>query len=310
MTIISAVSLIFAIALLGYLAARTHLLSEPDIKGLSRFVFIVAIPALLFHALAHLELPDQINWPFMGSYYAVALLIYGLGMLISRSVFHQSAAEQAIFGVGSAYSNMVLVGLPILSTGLGEQAILPLFMIVSIHSAIMYGLTSLLIDGRSGDGSSIHEIALQTGRSLARNPIIIGLVLGLAVNLLHITLPGPLDNTLGYLRAAALPCALFVLGASLSTFKIAGRISEALTITGLKMILQPLLVAALAFGVFHLDHLWGAVVVMAAGMPVGVNAHVLAQKYRSNIPTVSTALLLSSLLAIVTQSILLLVFTG
>jgi hypothetical protein len=196
------------------------------------------------------------------------------------------------------------------STGLGEQAILPLFMIISIHGAIMYGLTALLVEGRSGNGATVREVAVQTMRSLARNPIIIGLVLGLAANLLHVTLPKPVDDTLGYLRGAALPCALFVLGASLNAFKISGRIGEALTIAGLKMILQPLLVALLVFGVFHVDHLWGAVAVMAAGMPVGVNAHVLAQKYRSNIPSVSTALLLSSLLAIVTQSILLLILTG
>lgn len=272
MNIVGVVFPIFAIALVGYLAARTHLLTEQGIEGLSRVVFIIAIPALLFYSLAHLELPNRVNWPFIGSYYAVALIIYSLGMWISRTVFHHSAAEQAIFGVGSSYSNMVLVGLPILSTGLGEHALLPLFMIVSIHSAIMYALTTLLVEGRSGNGTTAQEVAVQTLRSLVFNPFIVGLV----ANLLHIT-PPPLDATLSILRNAALPCALFVLGASLNAYRVSGRIGEALTITGLKMVLQPLLVALLVFGIFHVDHLWGAVAVMTAGMPVGVNAHILAR---------------------------------
>jgi predicted permease len=49
---------------------------------------------------------------------------------------------------------------------------------------------------------------------------------------------------------------------------------------------------------------------MAAGMPVGVYATVLAQKYKAHSPTISTAVLLSTLLTVVTQSILLLVFAG
>ena len=110
------------------------------------------------------------------------------------------------------------------------------------------------------------------------------------------------------LSRAALPCALFILGASLRSYKLAGHLKEAWTVIALKMVLQPLLVWLLVFPVFHLDPLWGAVAVMVAGMPVGVNAFVFAQQYQVGIPTLSAAILLSTILAVFSQSFLLAVF--
>jgi hypothetical protein len=105
-----------------------------------------------------------------------------------------------------------------------------------------------------------------------------------------------------------LPCALFALGSSLYSYKIAGHLAEAWTMIGLKMALQPLLVWVLAFLVFHLDPLWGAVAVMTAGMPVGVNAYIFAEKYQVGMATLSTAVLLSTVLTVVSQSLLLALF--
>jgi predicted permease len=99
------------------------------------------------------------------------------------------------------------------------------------------------------------------------------------------------------------------LGASLSTFKIAGHLSKAWLVIGLKMVLQPILVWVLVFHVFEIDPLWGTVAVMAAGMPVGVNAYMFAQKYQAGIEVLSTAVLLSTIFAIFSQSIWLLLLT-
>jgi predicted permease len=105
-----------------------------------------------------------------------------------------------------------------------------------------------------------------------------------------------------------LPCALFVLGASLSAYKISGHFAEAWTMVGLKLLLQPLLVWVLAFVVFKIDPLWGAVAVMMAGMPVGINVYMFAQKYQVGLASVSGAIVISTTLAVLSQSILLAIF--
>lgn len=308
MTILTVVFPVFAIALGGFLVARFGILSERDIDGLSRFVFTIAIPVLLFNALGTVELPDQLNWQFMLAYYGAILVIFGVGMWLGGRFFGLASAEKSVYGLGASYSNMILVGLPIISTGLGDEALLPLFMLVSIHSALLFFLVTVLAEQGNGKGLTARQIGRQTAEKLTRNPIIIGLATGIAFNLLPISLPPLLDTTLDRFGDASLPCALFVLGASLVRYQVAGHLHQAGVLVGLKMIVQPALVAVLAFGVFQLDPLWGAVAVMVAGMPIGVNAYIMAEKYETGIATLSTAVLLSTLFAVVSQTILLAIF--
>jgi predicted permease len=306
MTIVAVIAPAFLLVLAGYLIAYTGVLKVRDVDGLSSFVFNIALPTLLFNSLAHVTLPKQFNWQFLVSYYLVVLIIYGLGMGLSKHWFAASVQEQGIFGLGSSFSNLVLVGLPIISAGLGDEALLPLFFLVSVHSATLFFITTVVVERGNGKNvRSRRQLAAQTGKSFIRNPIIIGLALGLIVNLVKIPIPQPIDEAVNLLSRAALPCALFVLGASLTTYKAAGHFAEAGVIVGLKLVVQPFLVWILAFQIFDMDILWGTVAVMAAGMPVGINAYMLAQKYRVGIAELSTAVLLSTIFAVISLPILL-----
>jgi malonate transporter len=308
MQIIEVLFPVFAIVLLGYLIVRFRVLSVQDINSVSRLVFNVLIPVLLFNSLSKVELPAEFKWQFFLAYYLVVLFIYGLAVWVSKHFFTYTRAEQGVFGMGSTYSNLVLVGLPIINAGFGDEALLPLFMIVSIHSAVQFFIVTLMVEGSNDGSQSVLQIGADTIGRLARNPIIIGLVLGLSVNLLHLPVPQVVDETLSLIGRATLPGALIVLGGSLNAYKVSGHFVEALTMIGLKLIVMPVLVWVLAFVVFRIDTLWGAVAVMAAGMPVGVNAYMTAQKYRVAIATTSTAFLISTLLAAFSQSLLLALF--
>lgn len=308
MEIINILFPVFSIVLFGYVIVRSNVLNVSDINGVARLVFNILIPILLFNSLSKVELPQEFKWQFFLAYYLVVLVIYGLAMWASKRFFAYSKEEQGVFGMGATYSNLILVGLPIISAGFGEEALLPLFMLVSLHSAVQFFIVTLLVEGDTSGERSAPQIAMDTIRRLARNPIIIGLVIGLLVNILRFPVPPILDETLGMIGRATLPCALLVLGGSLNEYRVAGHFAEAGMMIGLKMILMPALVWILAFGVFRVDPLWGAVAVMAAGMPVGVNAYMTAQKYQVGIATISTAFLISTLLAALSQSMLLVLF--
>ena len=202
MTILQVIFPIFAMALVGYVAVYKGILDTRDTEGISRFVFNIAIPALLFNSLAHVELPARFNWKFLLSYYVVTLIIYGLGVMVSRYWFVHSFQEQGVFGLGASYSNTVLVGLPVISVGLGDVALLPLFMIVSIHSAVLLSVFMVWIERGNGRGLSRRQIVYQTVKKLVRNPVIVSLVLGLVFNLFAIPIPSLVDNTLGILSKA------------------------------------------------------------------------------------------------------------
>lgn len=296
---------VFAVVGLGYFIAYRRILDERDLRGLSRFVFKLALPFLLFDSLANALVPDEFQWGFMLAYYGVTFFIFGLGILISRAWFKAEPAEQGIFGLGASYSNLVLVGLPIMVAAFGDQATLPLFALISVQSLLMFPLVSLIAQRSAGRPSGLRVSI----RDLLENPILLGLGIGFAFQLLDWQLPGLLNNAVSLIGQAGLPCALVVLGASLREYRVSRPDSRAWTMIGLKLLLQPVLVWVLVFVVLEVEPLWAAVAVMAAGMPTGINAYVLAEQHQAGIETVSTSIVVTTLLTIAVQAFYLAIFT-
>lgn len=308
MEILKIIFPIFAIAALGYLVARKQFFKPEEIAGISRFVFNLAIPALLFNALSKIELSDTLDWRYLVAYYGVALAINFTAITIGKRFFGHNQREIAIFGMASSFSNSVLVGLPIISGGFGDQALLPLFTLISVNSAILFSVVTFVAEKDPNNTGFRWEVLRQAGEKIIGNPIVLSLILGLSVNLLNVQVAGILDHILELIAQTALPCALFVLGASLTEYRIAGHLREVFTILGFKVVLMPLLVWIMGHFVFHLDPLWTAVGTMVAGMPVGINPYMFSQKYQALVATIGTAVLLSSLMSIVSASVMLYLF--
>jgi predicted permease len=305
-TLVEALFPLFAIALVGYVAARARLFSPEGVNGLSRYVYYIAVPALLFHSLATLELPAQINWTFLLAYYLAAFAIYAVGMAISRWAFGHSLREQSVFGLGGAYSNTIIVGLPVVLGALGDEALLPMLLIVAVHSGVFSLTVSTLAEADAGRGGRRRAVIAAVARRVATNPITLGLAAGLLVNWLQLGLPAPIERVTDILGQSVLPCALFVLGATLVQYRLARYTTEAWTLVGLKLVAHPLLAWLVVTYVFRLSGVSAAVAVVTAGLPIGVNVSVFANRYEACVPSVAAATLLSTVLALVSLSAILL----
>ena len=129
-------------------------------------------------------------------------------------------------------------------------------------------------------------------------------VLGILYSLSGLALPAVLEQTLSFIGGAA-ASALFALGASLSLRRIAGSFGAAGAMVACKLFLHPLL-AWIAFTyVLELDPSWRNAGVIFAACPVGLNVYVFAQHYDVAIETASSAILISTALAMVTITALL-----
>lgn len=302
--IVDIVAPVFGVLLIGYGAARLRLIDETSTRGLVLFVFNFAIPPLLFRSLALAELPAAVPWGLLLSYYLAVLTVFALGMLGARG-FSRKLAEQGLFGFGAAYSNAVLIGVPLILTAFGDAASLPLFLLIACHSPILFTLLIVMIEAGHGSGAGLRQLPGEVVRGLLRNPLIIGLALGLTWNLLALPLPGLVDSVLKTLGQAALPGALFAMGASLSRYRIAGRLPEAVLLVTLKMLVHPLLVWWLATGVFRLPPLWVQVAVLLAALPGGVNVYLFAERYRVAVDTASTTIVLGTAVSLVSLPLVL-----
>lgn len=301
--VFDSVASVFGVLLLGFAAAKAGLFEETAATGLALFVFTFAIPVLLFRSMATMQWPPVIEWGFLVSYFAGALAAYAAGMAIGRFGFGRPLPAQAVFGMAGGYANTVLLGIPLLLTAYGEAATLAIFLLIAVHSPLFMPLTTVLIRIGRGNGGAAWTAQLRTVLGdLARNPIILGLAGGLLVNLIGLRLPAAVLSVAELLAAAAVPCALFSLGASLAGYRIAGSLPQALALTAVKLVLHPLLVWLIAVPVLRLDGLWSAVAVTMAAIPSGVNAYLFGVRYQAAPRVAATTILISTLLSVVTLS--------
>jgi malonate transporter len=296
---------VFGIAGVGFLAARMGVMKPAGVEGMVGFVFNFAIPVLLLRSMAGLKIPADIPWSFLAAFYTGAITAWALGIAVARLAFDRPLDQGAIFGMGAGFSNTVMVGIPVILTAFGSAATLPLFLIISVHSALFMPLTVGLIQWSRGRGVAWKEQVRELVRALAQNPIVLGLAAGTVLNVAGISLPSPVDRTLQLLGAAAVPCALFAMGAALAGYPLTGDLHPAAALAGLKLVVQPLVVWSVGYWLLHLGGLWLSVAVVVAAMPSGINVYLFGARYEAAEGVAARTVLLTSLFSVATLSTLL-----
>ena len=303
--IVEIIAPIFGIVLVGWLAARLRAFDEAATRGLSLFAFNFAIPVLLLRTVAQTEMPAQPEWRFVFAYFSGAFAIFALGALAARLIFARRGAAPAIFGISACFSNTTILGIPIVLKAFGDAAAVPLALILGFHSALLFTLTTVAAEIGAGIGVPLPTLLRNVGTGLLTNPILWGIAGGLLLNFLGVPLPPMLDQFAAMLGGAALPTALFALGANLSRFRLTRTLRESLLLTGLKTLAQPALIYVLGAYVFDLTPVSLAVAVTMAALPTGINAYLFAARYDVAAPEATSTILLSTLLSTVTLAFLL-----
>ena len=295
--------------MVGYVTASVGWFDQVAIRGLTRFVFDFAVPMLLLRTISTATLPDVIPWDYLASYYLGTFIILLSGLGITRLLWQRTFSQQVINAFSSSFSNTVLLGIPIILLTFGDRAVLPLFIIIGTHGIIMVPLFTIMLEmGKSGR-APIKTVIVRTTYGLFTNPLIIGLLSGLACNLFEITLWKPLDEMAKLLANSVTSCALFALGATLASFRKNIPWQEVPMIVILKTILHPVVVWGLATLVFRVKEvIWIQVLVLLAAQPTGVNPFLFASRYNVGQLVSSGAAFISTIFSIFTLSALLAFF--
>jgi predicted permease len=165
---------------------------------------------------------------------------------------------------------------------------------------VFSSLIVILITG-ARDGRFSLGILKTVASGLVKNPMIVAIGSGLIWSALEIPIPAPMNEFLSILGGAATPGALFAIGASLAS-KSAERLYIAGWLSFCKLILHPAFVAIGVLYIFPVDPYSAAVVISAAALPVAGNVYILAQHYGVAPHRVSAAILISTMVSIITVS--------
>ena len=302
--IIEIVLPVFGILALGYAAARAGKFDDAANRGLALFVFSFALPLLLFRSIAVAELPPEVPWSFLAAYYGGTLLTMVLAMATGARAFRRQLDELGVMALGPGFSNTAMLGIPLVLTAFGPQAALPMFILLAVHSLILLPFATAVIETGRGKGEGVGNTAWRILRGLVTNPLILALSSGLLFNLVSLRIPSVIDAIIKPIGGAAVPCALFALGASMTRYRIGGALAEPLSLVGFKTLVHPLLVWLLATKMFELPPLWSAVAVMLAALPSGITAYLFAQRYQVFVASSASTILMSTAFSAASLSVL------
>jgi hypothetical protein len=284
----------------GYLTARFKLLPAAASEVLSRFVFVIALPALIFVSLSSITIAEFFNWRYIAALGGGMLAMFCIGMLVARWIFPGSLTAIGLHGLTAMYSSTGYIGLPLVLTVFGDSARVPGIIGAIITGLVFSPLAMVLAEiDHNGDGKFRIWPPLFT---VFTRPPIIAVVAGLSVSATGIVVPLPVTTFFELLGGAFVPCALFAAGLFIAGCSVHGATTEISWLVFAKLILHPLITWWLAYRVFELDGILPAVAVVQAALPSGVPVFVLAQQYKTFVTRSSAAIVVSTAISVVTVS--------
>ena len=311
METIATVSLpIFALLFSGYGAKRLGLLNGASIIGLNGFVYYFALPALFVVKVAETAVVRGFDWRLVAAYHGAGLCIFAVAMLCGHFLFGYRLSVLGLQGLAVAWGNVGYMGPPLVLAAFGDGATLPAAIIIAFDIILPVSLAIALVEGDLGGKTRWSKVGQTVAGALVRNPLMLAIVGGALLSILGLTLPSPVKAFGILLGGAALPCALFALGASLVGQPVTAGKHEVALLVALKLLAHPLVVWLLATQVFSLQPLWAKVAIIEAGLPTAANLFILAQRYDLYVDRVSAVVFASTLISVVTVSVLLAVVAG
>ena len=296
--VIAALLPVFLLILLGVVLKRSLIRPEAQWQGLERLTYYVLFPALLIQTLVKADLS---NVPIAGvggalfiSALAMSLLCLALRPVLTRleidgpaftSIFQGAIRWQTYVGLAVSGSLYGASGLALASVAM--VAIIPLVNVLSVTVLAHYA---------SPERRSARDIAL----TIARNPLILACIAGLALNQLHVPLPKLWHDVADALSQASLAIGLLVTGAGLHFEGLTrSRLAAALGV-GLKLVAMPALALALAVW-FGLTGPSLVIVAVCAAVPTSPSAYVMARQMGGDAPLLAQIITLQTVLAAVTM---------
>lgn len=289
-------SIIWVVILVGYLVGRTGVLGEQGRHVLSRVTFFVASPALLFTTLADSD-PASVLGPMLWVAALSAALTAVAYYLVTAGLLRRPASESIIAAMSASTVNSANLGLAIALYVLGDMAYAA--PIILFQLALYQPINLAMLDATTS-GHRTTPIALLL--ATAKNPMIIGSLLGLVVALTGIELPSMVLEPIELIAGASIPAMLMAFGISLvgskPLEKKSGRRADVLIASAAKLLVHPLLAWVLAYWVFNLRGELLVASVIMAGLPTAQNIFVTAMRYEHGVTIAKDTVLITTICAI------------
>lgn len=265
---------VFLVMVIGYLLKRMHMMDEPFLKTLNTFNFKVTLPVLLFRDISGSDFYSVWDTKYVLYCFLVTLVSISLIWLIAGLVY-RNKERLGEFVQASYRSSAAVLGIAFIQNIYGTSGMAPLMIIGTVP---LYNIAAVLILSFTGpNANGLHKAALKKSiKNILTNPIIIGILLGMASSALRITFPVMISKTINNIASLATPLALIGLGAGFEGRKALKQLAPTAAATCLKLIILPALFLPLAVILGFTGEKLVAILVML-GSPTTASCYIMAK---------------------------------
>jgi len=273
---------------IGTLLTKAHILSEQGSRELGKITLWVATPCVILQSfLVEFSKEKLLD---LGFSFLLAIFLIGVNLILATII---CGKRKPLDNFAVAFCNAGFIGVPLVQASFGTEAVFYLAPYMALMNFAMwtYGVVAI-----TGDKKNI------TVKSVAMNPILIAMLLGIFFFLTQNKLPDVIGNVIGFMGNLNTPLAMIVLGSYLLQINWKKAIADLslYPTTVLRLIIVPLINVACVwlFRKFSLEAV--LVVLLICSTPIPANTAIFAQQYDKDAKRGVELVCISTLLSAVT----------
>lgn len=289
---------IFLLIILGKVLKTTKIINDEFTKTADRYVFRIALPALLFSDLTE----NNVGSAFDGKYvlFCFSVTIFSIAVLWGLTEkFMKNEEQKGAFIQGSYRSSAAILGLAFINNMYDSVGMAPLMIIGCVP---LYNIFAVIILTLKGDNGGKKPNMKETFINVMRNPILLSILIALPFALLNLHFPSFVNKAIGSVANTATPLALISIGASFEGKKALKKMKPTLLASFIKLILLAGLFLPLAVFFGYRNQELMALLVML-GSPTTVSSYIMAKNTGNDGILTSSIIVLTTLLSSLTLTL-------
>lgn len=289
---------IFLVIVLGYVLMRNGFFTGEFVRIADKYVFKVALPVLLFKQIATADIHSDFDIRFVLFCMISTTLMFG-GVWAGARIFLKDKRMTGAFAQAAARGSAAILGIAFIENIYGSSGMGPLMIVSAVP---LYNIYSVIILTFGASDRQCREASGKIKKTLlgiVKNPIIIGIFLGLPFSIAGIQIPTIPMKAITSVSQTATPVALLVVGAGFQGKQAVAKLGPAFAAAFIKLVGLPLffLPAALALG-FRNEALVAIIIML--GSPTTVTCYIMAKNMKNDEVLTSSVVVLSTLLSSLT----------
>ncbi len=271
----------------GIYLSRKGFLSPQGTKDLGAILLRIIIPCVIVKSYITTYSRERLLELALSAGLALAAFILAMG--IAYLVYGK---RRRIENFASAFCNAGFIGIPLAQAVIGDEGVFYMAASVALLNLFQWTYGVYIMTDRRDSISA---------KTIAKNPVVIAIVIGIALFLSRLPVPGIVTSTLGYIAGMNTPVAMILMGtymAKLPWRKLLDKRAYGCVLFRLVIIPAVVLLVFWALPITNQNVALAAY--LAAATPVGANICVFAQQYDCDYEFSVVTVCLSTVLSIVT----------